>query len=282
MPKGSLIGQTLAGRFRLVELLGSGGMGEVYVAEHVTLGRRYAIKLLHAEIEADPIVAERFRREAQATSRLDHPNIVTISDFGKTESGQLYLVMEYIQGKNLYEVIEEFAPGRLPLRRSLNILAQVVRAVGAAHEAGVIHRDLKPDNTLLSLGPAGDDIVKILDFGLAKIVVEADLTALTKQGEVFGTPAYLSPEQALGVEIDHRTDIYSLGVMAYELCAGRLPFIAKSLPRLFIAHQKEVPQPPSAYVPAGGEPIPPRSGGAHPPLSRKKARAATVLHRGTQ
>jgi len=258
MAKGSLIGHIFAGRFELVELVGSGGMGEVYVAEHAALGRRFAIKVLHEAVESDPVLVERFRREAQATSRLNHPNIVVINDFGRAKSGQFYLVMEYIDGPSLQDVILEVAPGRMPMLRGLSILAQICRAVGAAHKLGVVHRDLKPENTLLARDAVGNDLVKILDFGLAKMMAEADMTALTKQGDIFGTPAYMSPEQARGDPdaVDHHTDIYSLGVMGYELVAGRLPFIAKSIPKLLIAHQRDTPAPPSTHLDPGAEPIP--------------------------
>ena len=256
MAKGSLIGQTFAKRFKLVELLGSGGMGEVYVAEHAALGRRYAIKVLHEAVQSDRVIVERFRREAQATSRLNHPNIVEINDFGRTKDDQLYLVMELIDGPSLQDVLTEVAPDRLPILRSLSILAQICRAVGAAHEVGIVHRDLKPENTLLARTAVGNDQVKILDFGLAKMMAEADMTALTKAGDIFGTPAFMSPEQARGEEIDHHTDIYSLGVMGYELMAGRLPFVARSMPYLLMAHQKEIPVPPSNHLAPGAEPIP--------------------------
>ena len=256
MAKGALVGNMLAGRFKLVELIGSGGMAEVYLAEHEILGRRYAIKLLHNVFASDEIIAERFRREARATSRLDHPGIVTISDFGRTGEGQLYLVMEYIPGDSLRTALKTAVPSRLPLARSLDILTQLTRAVGAAHDAGVVHRDLKPGNILLGEGRGGALLVKVLDFGLAKFMASAELTAITQKGQVFGTPAYMSPEQGRGDIVDHRTDIYSIGVLAYELCTGRLPFPYTNLARLLIAHQQEAPKAPSEVLPPEAASLP--------------------------
>lgn len=251
------IGAVIAGRFTVERLVGRGGMGSVYAAHHAELGRKYAIKFLHESIESDAVLAERFRREARAISRLDHPGIVSIADFGRTERNQLYLVMEYVDGPSLQDVLEEEAPGGLPLRRAYSITAQLCQASGAAHKAGVVHRDLKPENILLTKDHAAQDVVKILDFGLAKIMDSAELTELTTRGEIFGTPDYMAPEQARGDKIDHRVDIYSLGIIAYELCTGRPPFVAKSIPQLLLAHQEQLPEPPTTYLPPGAEPLPP-------------------------
>ena len=251
------IGAVIAGRFTVERLVGRGSMGAVYVALHAALGRRYAVKFLHESIESDAVLVERFRREARAISRLDHPGIVAIADFGRTEHNQLYLVMEYVDGPSLQDALEEEAPDGLPLRRTCSITAQLCRAAGAAHAAGVVHRDLKPENILLKADDTEEDVVKILDFGLAKIVDSTELTELTTRGEIFGTPDYMAPEQARGDDIDHRADLYSLGVIAYELCTGRPPFMAKSIPQLLLAHQTQLPDPPSVHLIPGAEPLPP-------------------------
>jgi len=256
MSKGGLVGQVLAGRFRIADLLGAGAMGEVYVAEHSMLGRQFAIKVLHESVENDERLVERFRREARAASYLTHPNIVSIIDFGRTEEDQLYLVMEYVPGQSLMDAINALKGGRMQFARAVSILEQLTSAVQAAHEVGVVHRDLKPDNVLLADGGRGHEQVKILDFGLAKMMQDSELSRLTRKGEIFGTPAYMSPEQARGDFVGPAADIYSIGVMAYELCAGRLPFLYNTIPRLLIAHQQEVPVPPSQHVRPGEWPIP--------------------------
>ncbi len=258
MPPDKLqIGSVVAERFRLVELLGEGSVGEVYLGEHNVLGRRYAIKLLKEQFRTDANLMERFRREALVASRLDHPNIVYISDFGSTVDGRFYLAMEYIDGRSLDGLIEELHPNVPALRRALNILGQVASALGAAHDAGIVHRDLKPENIMLRpLGP-GSEEVKVLDFGLAKIMVDTGVFQLTGAGEIFGTPMFMSPEQARGEVVDHRTDIYSFGVLAFELFTGRPPFECNSLEELIIANQKEVPPPPSQVRPRSAVPLPP-------------------------
>ncbi len=246
----SLLGTVVGGRFKIQELLGEGAAGEVFVAEHADLGRRYAIKVLKETVEADATMVERFRREARAAGRLDHPNIVYISDFGRMEDGRLYLVMEYVPGNTLQHELKATSPGKLPRSRALEIIRQTADALQAAHEAGVVHRDIKPGNLLLSSAPGGGDRVKILDFGLAKIMIGSDLTALTGRGEMFGTPAYMSPEQARGDSIDAKTDLYALGILAFELLTGRLPFISKSIPHMMLSHQQEpVPAPQSLLGP---------------------------------
>ena len=253
----SLIGTLLAGRFSIIEQLGEGAMGTVFLAEHVVLGRRYAIKVLKRGLHLMDGMVERFRREARAVSRLDHPNIVGITDFGRTDDERLYLVMEYVPGLSLEDVEIAARPGLLPLPRALELLRQLAGAVGAAHDSGVIHRDLKPENIKLAPGRDGNEQIKILDFGLAKIVGGGDfLPPLTRRGEVFGTPAYMSPEQGLGQGVDTRTDIYAYGVIAYEIFTGVLPFQHTSLARLLIAHQTETPKPICLVRPKEEQPIP--------------------------
>jgi serine/threonine-protein kinase len=220
LPSDSMLQHVVAGRFRIIEQLGEGTVGDIYLAEHRVLGRKYALKVLKRRFLSNHTVAERFRREALVASRLEHPNIVEISDFGRAENGRLFLAMEYIRGESLGAAIAEHLPGVMPLRRGLKILAQVASAVAAAHDAGVLHRDLKPDNIMLTL-VRNAELVKILDFGLAKVMVDAESLVLTKRGEMFGTPMYMSPEQARGEEVDSRTDIYAFGAVAYEPRTGR-------------------------------------------------------------
>jgi tRNA A-37 threonylcarbamoyl transferase component Bud32 len=245
----------LGGRYRLVAPLGSGASGEVYLAEHDVLKRQFAVKVMSEAFQGDASLAERFRREARAASRLSHPSIVTIVDFGRHEADQLYLVMEYVEGPSLRDVMEAARPGPLPLARSVVVLHQLADALGAAHGAGVVHRDLKPENLVLTKGHAGGEVLKILDFGLAKILEDSELK-LTRQGEVFGTPAYMSPEQGRGDAIDARADLYAFGVLAFELVTGRLPFPYSSIPRTLLAHQQEPPPRPSALRSAGTEQLP--------------------------
>ncbi|MDY0000360.1 MAG: protein kinase [Polyangia bacterium] len=256
MSQGSLSGRVLAGRFRLLELIGWGAVGEVYLAEHLTLPRRHAIKVLKPQFQADPRLMERFRREAAAASRLTHPNIVYISDFGQAEDGRLYLAMEHVDGASLDVLVEEQLPGVMPLRRVLRILEQLADALGAAHGAGIIHRDLKPENIMVHKGIHGDEQVKVLDFGLAKVMVDTDIFHLTHRGEIFGTPMFMSPEQARGAEVDHRTDIYSFGAVAYELLTGRPPFEGETLQEIIVANQTIVPAPSSALRPVSAPRLP--------------------------
>ena len=251
----SMLQDVVAGRFRLIEQLGEGAVGDIYLAEHRVLDRKYALKVLKRHFLSNRTVAERFRREALVASRLEHPNIVEISDFGRADNGRLFLAMEYIQGESLGAAIEEHLPGVMPLRRGLRILAQVASAVAAAHDAGVLHRDLKPDNIMLTQ-VRNTEQVKVLDFGLAKVMVDADSLVLTKRGEMFGTPIYMSPEQALGDEVDSRTDIYAFGVIAYELCTGRAPLEGERLHQLLIAKQTQIPPPPSTVHPLGPAALP--------------------------
>lgn len=246
----------MAGRFRVLELLGAGSVGDVFLVEHNVLGRRYALKLLKAQFLADANLMERFRREALVASRLEHPNIVYIADFGGAEDGRFYLAMEYIQGTNLSLVIEQVRPGVIALHRALAILKQLAGALGAAHDAGVVHRDLKPENIMLSQPPTGEEVVKVLDFGLAMIMVDSGAYKLTRRGEIFGTPMFMSPEQARGEALDSRTDIYSFGVVAFELFTGRAPFECDTLQQLIVANQKQIPPAPSQVRPSGNVPLP--------------------------
>ncbi|MBU1070385.1 serine/threonine protein kinase [Myxococcota bacterium] len=243
--KPGLLGQLIGGRFRVEKMLGIGGMGEVYLGRHELLGNRVAIKLLKVQHAKDQRMSARFRREARATSRVQHPNVVGIFDTGQLDDGRLFLIMEYIQGKNLLELYDEV--GTLPLARALPIFVQIADALAAAHAMGIMHRDLKPDNIVIVPGEHGD-LVKILDFGLAKMV-EAEDDRITLPGEVFGTPQYMSLEQCMGEKLACATDIYSFGAVAYEALTGDPPFVAASLVEYVLAQKNRVPDPPSSRAP---------------------------------
>ncbi len=194
----SLVGTVLAGRYRIEHLLGSGGMGSVYRAEHVLMRKACAVKVLHREMTQVKEVVARFEREAVAAARIEHPNVATATDFGQLENGSFYLVLEFIEGKSLSRLIADVGP--LPEARALLITRQIADALAAAHGAGIVHRDLKPDNVMLVAKDGANDFVKVLDFGIAKISIEEpgpDQQALTRLNTVMGTPEYMAPEQAL-------------------------------------------------------------------------------------
>jgi len=214
-----LLGRTIAGRFRLIKRLGAGGMSSVYLARHAMIDRLNAIKILRPELSLNPSHRERFLREARAVNRINHRNIVEITDFGDTDN-LAYLVMEYIEGDSL---ITSMRAGRFPWRRTAHIAAQVASALGRAHQMGIIHRDLKPENILLAKGEP-PDTVKLTDFGIAKIL---DAPTLTFHEQMFGTPGYIAPEYLEGLTPDGRADLYALGVVMYEMLAGTLPYDAR-------------------------------------------------------
>ncbi len=244
-PKSNLLGQVIGGRFRVERLLGEGGMGEVYLGRHDLLGNVVAIKLLKTQHATDNRMAARFRREARATSRVQHPNVVGIFDTGLTEDGRLFLIMEYIQGDNLYEISSE--ADTLPVEQALPVFIQVADGLGAAHGMGIIHRDLKPDNIVLTRTEKGD-VVKLLDFGLAKMVGAED-DRITLPGEVFGTPQYMAPEQCMGETLYCATDVYSFGAVAYEVLTGEPPYMATSLVDYVMMQKNRMPDPPSLKAP---------------------------------
>ncbi|MFL5358184.1 protein kinase domain-containing protein [Archangium sp.] len=210
----------LDGRFRVLQLLGSGGMGEVYLGEQVSLGRKVAIKVLHADLMVHPSMIERFKREARLLSAVEHPAVVHVIDYGEASVGAC-LVMEYVEGENLYDVLQQ---GALAPARALPLLYQLAEGLAAIHDKGIIHRDLKPENVLLTKGLRGEQ-ARLLDFGIARLVEpDAAMSNLSQVGLVVGTPEYLSPEQAVGAPVDPRSDLYSFGVLAYRVLSGQLPF----------------------------------------------------------
>jgi serine/threonine protein kinase len=230
-----LIGKVIADRYRIVEQIGEGGMGAVYLAEHLTLHKQVALKVVHAEHAKNPELATRFSREAMATSRIEHPNVISAIDFGTLPDGTAYLAVQLVRGPTLTRVLA--AEGPLPWARAVAIASQIADALSAAHGHGIVHRDLKPDNVLLQYLDDGGELVKVLDFGVAKFSSEASLPkmaspAVTQIGFIVGTPGYMAPEQALGTNADERSDLYSLGVILWECIVGRPLWVASDLQRL--------------------------------------------------
>jgi serine/threonine protein kinase len=233
------IGSILDGRYRIDALLGTGGMGRVYRAEHTGIGRAVAIKVLHSDLHRNREASARFQREAIASGRLDHPNITGVSDFGVLEDGACYLVMEVLEGESVGDRLAR--DKRIPWRDALAILRSVLLGLRHAHDRGVVHRDIKPDNVYLAKKD-GDTIVKILDFGIAKLRAgTADDPASTRAGLTVGTPAYLSPEQAVGGEITPASDLYSSTIVLFEMLAGRTPFEDKDPLAMLGAHVSREP-----------------------------------------
>jgi len=244
-PPESYVGRILDGRWRIVALLGSGGMGAVYRAEHVHIGRTAAVKLLHADVARSPAERDRFRREARIAVKLRSPHVVEVVDFGEDADGRLFIVMELLHGESLRARLAR--EGRLAPERAVRLLRQLLDGLGAAHAAGIVHRDLKPDNLWVS-GAGDDEQIKILDFGVAKSADPADRSR-TQRGLVVGTPEYLAPEQAVGDDVDARADLYAVGILAYVLLAGRHPFVTSDVRALLAAHAFEPVPSPSVAVP---------------------------------
>ena len=246
----SLIGVSVdGGRYLITKLIGEGGMGRVFQARQTSMNRLVALKILRKSLAGDEQLLERFEREALSVSRLRHPNTITIYEFGRTEDGSLFMAMELLGGRSLFQLLQDEGP--LPLQRVLHILEQVCGAVAEAHRIGIVHRDLKPENIQIDEVANDVDYAKVLDFGIAKILhgdedTEARSRPLTLAGAVFGTPHYMSPEQVHGQRIDHRTDVYSLGVILFELLTGRAPFDGATPMAVMMAQASK--QPPDVRI----------------------------------
>ena len=257
---------TSIGNYRLDKILGRGGMGTVYSGEHIYIKKPVAVKVLHPQFARYQEAIHRFLREARAATSINHANIVDVTDFGILAEGPVYFVMEYLEGKSLEDLIEK--EGAVELHRALNIANQIALALEAAHNVGVIHRDLKPDNIMLLKKPGRRDLarmapdrswitereesydfVKVLDFGIAKVLVQDELLAETVQGAVFGTPEYMSPEAARGEDVDHRADVYSLGVILFDMLCGRPPFEAPQSSEVLSMHIHTNPPSPREFAP---------------------------------
>ncbi len=244
------LGRDIAGQFRVIEKIGSGGMGSVYKAEQPEMRRFVAIKVLHSRYLSRQDLVTRFKREARAMSHLSHPNTARVFLYGQLEDGACYFVMEYLEGKNLAQTVRREGPME-PLR-AINVMIQACGALEEAHRGGIVHRDLKPENIFLTSQGGIADFPKVLDFGLAKVSerqMRPGSLILTQEGMVFGTPEFMSPEQARGETLDGRSDIYSLGVILYELLTGKLPFDANQPMEYIQKHIKEPPIPLSVRTP---------------------------------
>ena len=250
IPDDPLIGRTLDEKYRLDERLGTGGMGTVYRGTHLLIDRPVAIKLLNPRYVEDEAAQIRFRREARAAGRLQHTNAVTVTDFGRTSDGFVYIVMELLEGRTLKDVLAHDAP--LDTARAVSMMLQISAAVGAAHDAGVIHRDLKPGNIFVVQRTDAPPYIKVLDFGIAKLAADAldddDPQTLTQVGAMIGTPRYMSPEQCDGASLTPASDVYSLGIILYEMLTGTTPFTGSSPIAIAIKHSTMPPRSPREFV----------------------------------
>jgi hypothetical protein len=249
-----LVGQVLAGRYRILAKLGEGAMGAVYLGEHLHIGRRDAIKLLRPGLAGDAEAIARFTRGTRNVSAIRHPNVCAIYDFSDTPEGYRYLAMEYVEGDTLKDILDR--EGRLEPVRAVEIARQVAEALQAAHEAGVIHRDLKPGNIMICPGRHGQDAVKVVDFDIAKGPAEPEGEEVTRLGFVVGTPEYMSPEQLMGDRLDGRSDLYSLGVVLFRMLSGSLPFRAASTQEIMVQRLTGEPLRLDEVLPPGS--LPPR------------------------
>ena len=245
-----LLGQTV-GNYQITHKLGEGGMGSVYLAEHPKIGKKVALKILHAEFGNNADVVGRFFNEARAVNDIQHPNIVDIVDYGIIPNGPrgdtlVYFIMEYLGGRTLTQTLRNESP--FPPERALSIALQIADALAASHRCGIVHRDLKPDNIMLTQRGREIDFVKLLDFGIAKLTGDSATSSRTRTGIVMGTPWYMSPEQCEGRgQVDHRADIYALGVVMYEMITGRVPFLGEGYGEVLVQHLTQTPQAPSTF-----------------------------------
>src|SRR5438552_10487688 len=251
VPIDPLIGRVFDGKYRLDARLGGGGMGNVYRATHLLIDRVVAVKVLSQRFVGDVTAQQRFRREARASGRMHHPNAVMVNDFGATEDGWLYIVMELLEGQTLRDLLAREAP--LDPARAVSFMLQACAAVGAGHDAGLIHRDLKPANIFIEQRPNLAAVAKVLDFGVAKFAVEEqddDYKTLTQVGAIIGTPRYMSPEQCTGAApLTPASDVYSLGIILYEMLTGAVPFTADTFLAVALKQVSEPPRPPREIVP---------------------------------
>ncbi|MBA3541177.1 MAG: protein kinase [Deltaproteobacteria bacterium] len=245
----AMIGREIAGRYRITKKLGEGGMGAVFRAEQISLKRACAVKLLRPGLAGNQAMLRRFNAEAEAVAKLSHPNTVNIYDFGQDTDGTLFIAMEYVEGKSLREVIQETGP--LPVGRALAIASQIAASLTDAHLNSIVHRDLKPDNVMLSERGRHKDVVRVLDFGIAKLRDESrsGLNAMTQAGDMLGTPQYMAPEQIRGEAIDGRADVYALGCLMYEMLTGRMAFEAPTIMAMLSKHLVEEVEAPSKRRP---------------------------------
>ena len=232
-----LIGVLVDGKYELERRLGSGGMGTVYVARNKITDEQVAVKILNPDTDDDASMPERFKQEAEVATTIRHPNLVPVNDFGRTDDGLLYMVMEYVAGASLREVISK--EKQLQPERVVNFGCQICSAISVVHDAEIVHRDLKPENVVIETIDERET-ARVLDFGIAKLL---DRAGLTRVGFVLGTPEYMSPEQARAQPLDHRSDIYSLGIILYELLSGQVPFSGPKPRKILIRHAIELPRP---------------------------------------
>src|SRR6478735_8101063 len=253
-PAPSLIGEVLDGRYRIFKKLGEGGMGEVYAADHVHIEKRFAVKLLKAEIVSNSEAVKRFQQEARSSSSIKHRNIIAVEDFGRLPDGRIYMCMELLDGAPLNEMIQQ----PMSADRLLNILIQSGHGLAAAHAKGIVHRDMKPENIYVTQeGNPPQDVPKLLDFGIAKVAGNDGQNNLTRTGTIFGTPFYMAPEQALGNPVDACTDIYAMGVIMYEVFSGTLPFQGESFMGILTQHITTEPEPVAQRAAKAGRQLPP-------------------------
>jgi len=234
------------GQYKLKRLIGSGGMGDVYLAEHVLMKRPCAIKVIRPEKAGDPKVLARFEREVQATAKLSHWNSIDIFDYGRADDGTFYYVMEFLPGMSLAELVRRYGP--IPAARAVHLIKQACDALQEAHEVGLVHRDIKPANIFAAVRGGLFDVAKLLDFGLAKPLADTDGAQLTQEGTITGSPAFMSPEQAIGDrDPDARSDVYAVGGVLYFLLTGRPVFDDENPMKVLIAHAHQQPEPPSQH-----------------------------------
>lgn len=249
-----LLGTLVAGRYRVIKPLGEGGMGQVYLAEHEAIEKKVALKVLKREYSEKPDIVTRFQQEAISASRIKHPNVLDVFDFGQLDNGCFFLAMEFLEGHDLAVELEQQRV--LSPERGVRIALQICRALSAAHSKGVVHRDMKPENVFLQRTADGEEIVKIVDFGIAQLRTAEEAAAsqpqrrrLTKTGMIFGTPEYMAPEQAAGKKADHRVDIYAVGIILYEMFTGAVPFTGETFMAVLAAHLNDAAPPMRSIAP---------------------------------